>query len=268
MLQDGLWELPVMAAAMIAQASWLGGVYVVCLIVGGGLLVISTVLGGHGADTDADLTVDTDAAAGFDVDAGAAGGLDMDADAAAGFDVDADAAAGVDLHTDADVGVGADAHAHLDTDTSQPHAMSISNWFSIRFLVYFAAAFGLVGTALTYTSDLGPTGVLVVSIITGLVVGQGVHQTLRMLRKTSADGSTRIEQYVDHPARVTIAIHPPRRGEIVLRVNDSERYLPAAAKRPDDSFDTNDKVVVVGFHGGTVEVLSQREYEFTRNGKS
>ncbi|MBU0618085.1 MAG: hypothetical protein KKI02_10240, partial [Planctomycetes bacterium] len=57
-------------------------VYWACLIVGGGLMLLSML----GGDSDADVSVDTDVDVGFDAD------VDLDADGA--FDVDAD---GVDL---------------------------------------------------------------------------------------------------------------------------------------------------------------------------
>ena len=237
MLLDGLWELPVLGAtALLAQAAWLNGIYVVCLIVGGGLLVVSTVLGGSDADAD----------------------FDADADADMEFDVDADA--DVDL----------DGNDHFDTDAAHDHdsVLSISNWFSVRFLVYFAAAFGLVGTTLTYMSDVGSTAVLGWAVISGLIIGQGVHQLLRLLKRTSGDGATRVEQYVDRDARVTIAIKPPQRGEVAIHVGDGERFVPAIAKRRDDTFGVGDAVVVVAFRGGTAEVLTRKEYEFTRSDKA
>lgn len=241
MLLDGLWEMPhALATAMLAQAEWLNSIYVVCLIVGGGLLVVSTVLGGGGSDADAD------------------------------FDVDADADVDFDVNAEADVDLDTGGHGHLDTDAMHGHdsILSISNWFSVRFMVYFAAAFGLVGTSLTYLTDMGSTAVLCWSVITGAVIGQGVHQTLRLLKKTSGDGSTKIEQYVDRDARVTIAIKPPKRGEVAIHVSDGERFVPAIAKRPDDTFSVGDAVVVVAFRGGTAEVLTRKEYEFTKSGNA
>jgi len=241
MLLDGLWELPVASATlMLAQATWLNGVYVICLIVGGGLLVVSTVLGGGGADADAD------------------------------FDIDADADVDIDVDADADVDFDADGHADIDGDAMHGHdsILSISNWFSVRFLVYFAAGFGLVGTTLTYLSDMSSTAVLVWAVISGLIIGQGVHQLLRLLKRTSGDGSTRIEQYINRDARVTIEINPPSRGEVAIHVGDGERFVPAIAKRNDDKFEVGDAVVVVAFRNGTAEVLTRKEYEFTKSGKA
>lgn len=88
----------------------LTAVYWVCLIVGGGLLVISTV---SGADTNADV------------------GGDFEAD----FDAELDA--DMDLETEID---------HVEA--LHGGAMTLSTWFSIRFLVFAMAVFGALGVVL------------------------------------------------------------------------------------------------------------------------
>lgn len=195
--------------APLAAAGVLGMIYLISLIVGGGLLVISTFLGG---DADADA----------DIDPGVAGDVPGD-------------------------------HAGV---------MSLSNWFSMRFCVYFAAAFGLVGTTLVSITNLLPAVVLTCAVLGGLVVGQGAHQVMRSLARTSGNSQVRREDYVDKPGRVTIAIAPPGRGEVAIQVKGRERFIPATAQHGDDRFDVGSKVVVVGFNNGTVEVVSEKEYEF------
>lgn len=204
-----------MLIAMLCMTSPVS-LYIVCLVVGGGLLLISTVFGG-----DADAGVDAD------------------------FDVDVDADADIDLNTDSGGG-----------------ALSLSSWFSVQFVVYFAAVFGFVGTVMTYLSEVSAGATLGVAIASGLVVGQAVHQLIRALKRGSSDSSTRTEDYLNKPARVTVAIQPPKRGEVAVRIGDSERFVPARTRRPDDSFKIGEGVVVVAFVGGVAEVVSQTEYEF------
>ena len=86
-------------------------VYWVCLIVGGGLLLISSIAG-------------TDADAGFDAD--------------------------VDVDVDVDAGV----------DAGHAHASALASWFSIQFIVFFMAMFGLVGVTLTHLTRLMLGGML------------------------------------------------------------------------------------------------------------
>ncbi len=205
--------------------------YIVCLVVGGGLLVVSTVFGG---DHD---------------------GLEFDGSVDGGFDLDVD----VDSELS---GEGLSESTSVESH-SESGPLAISNWFSFSFLIYFAAMFGCAGTLLTYLSSVEPGGVLVVSVAMGLIAGQGVHQALRYLRASSGNSAIRREDCVNVQGRVTVAISPPSRGEVVASVRGTQRYLPAVCSRRDDSFSVGEQVVVVGFSNGTAVVVSREEYEFT-----
>lgn len=203
---------------LLAQVQLLQGLYVISLIVGGGLLAISAVFGG---DAEADVDID------------------------AGAEIDAD----VDLD------------GELDTGGAGP--LDLSSWFSMRFLIYFAAAFGLVGTALTWMSDASSTWVLASALIGGTLVGQIAHQLFRYLVRSSSNSATKTKDYINKTARVTVAIRPSARGEVAIRIGDRERFVPARARRDEDAFDTGATVGVVAFENGTARVVSKNEYEFT-----
>ena len=215
--------------ALLAAASALTAAYVVCLIVGCGLLVVSTIFGHH---ADADTDVDFDA------------------------------------HVDADMGVDADADVHIEADADAAHidhaaeGFSLATWFSVRFLVYFVATFGLVGTVLSYTSPAGMWVVLIAAIAAGVVVGQVVHQTLRYLKRTSGDSQASVQDFLNRGARVTLAIAAGQRGEVALQVRGRERFVPALPRRQDDTFKVGDPVTVVAYANGTAEVISREEYDF------
>ena len=211
----------------------LSAVYVICLIIGGGLLVVSLLFGG-----DSDAGVDADGAAGVDVDGD--------------IDVDVSADAGPDLDVDTTVHGG-----HLAHDGA-----SLASWISVRFLIYFAATFGMVGTVLTYTTDSRPLVVLLVALGVGLVVGQAVQQTVRYIQRTSGDSSTSSRDYVNSTGRVTVAIRPGRQGEVACDVRGGERFLPAFARRAEETFAVGEIVGVVAFANGTAEVVSRKEFEF------
>jgi hypothetical protein len=227
----------ILAGSSLAAAAVLAPVYIVCLIVGGGLLLISTVFGGH---HHADMDI----------------GLDVHADV------------GVDVHTDVDAGVdagGADgvgADGHAFDGHAEGHALALADWFSISFVVYFVAVFGLVGTVLSYMSSLGSLVVLGVSVAGGAVAGQGVHQLLRYLRRTSGDSKVSAADYLEKPARVTIAVPAGGRGEVATQVRGSERFVTAVARHPDVEFAVGDRVVIVGYANGTAEVVSKDEHDF------
>lgn len=217
-------------AGFLAATGMLPMVYIICLIVGGGLLVISTFLGG-----DSDVGGDAD--------------VEMDFDA------------------DADVDVEGDAHVE-GAGVAAAGGLSLANWFSMRFVVYFIAAFGLIGTALSFTSAMVATPVLIWSVAGGLVMGQAAHQTMRLLKRSSGDGTTAASDFVDKLGRVTLAIEPPQRGEVALQVRGRERFVPAKARRSDDRFEVGADVMIVAFNNGTAEVVSKKEYEFINDAKS
>lgn len=232
-----MFEATMMTLALNLTA--LTTVYWVCLIVGGGLLAVSTVLGSH-ADADVDVGHALDAA----------DGIDFDAD----FDVDG----GLDADVDADVDIG----GHVDhADAVHGASAGLSTWFSIRFLVFAIAVFGALGVILTYLTGTEATLVLAIALAGGLAVGQLVHQLLRMVRRTSGDSTPQPWDYVNKLARVTIAINPPKKGQIALLVGQTRRYVAAVAHRSQADFSVGDEVVVVAYRAGIAEVISRTEHE-------
>lgn len=208
----------------------LATVYVIALIVGGGLILISTLLSSHG---DADVS--------GDLSGGHAGDHDF----------------------------GGDGHHAGDADHhGGHHGMSLASWFSMQFVVFFLAIFGLVGTAMTYTGASDPMWVLIASIGGGAVVGQIVHQVLRALKRSGVASDLTARDFLDQPARVTIGFEGGRRGEIAIASKNGERFLAATAQRRDDRFSVGDPVVVVSLTGGVAEVVSRTEHEFVHPTKT
>ncbi len=207
--------------ALLATAYW------ACLVVGGGLVLLS-VLGGEGADADVDVGGEID----FDVDFDADGGLDVDLDA----DLDA-----------------ADA-AHMDI-------AALSTWFSMRFVVFFVAAFGAIGVILHHLTAAGAGMTFGAALIAGLVIGQSVHQVFRTIRRTSGDSTPQPRDYVNKLARVTIPIAHPNKGEVAIQVRSARRFVPAVVADATSSFGAGDEVVVVGYRAGVARVISREEFE-------
>ena len=202
----------------------LTGVYWGCLILGGGMVLVS--LFSHGDDgMDADVGVD----------------IDVDVDAGFELDVDADAAEG----------------GHLDA----VHGAALSQWFSMRFVVYFLAVFGAFGVILTYVAKSDPTFTLAVAAICAVAVGQAVHRLFRYLKQTSGGGETRPADYVNKLARVTVNIAHGRKGQVALQVRGTRRCISAVARREDAAFANGDDVVVVSYRAGVAEVVSRYEFE-------
>ena len=202
---------------MLAVGGWasLATLYWICLIVGGGLLIISSIAGGD-ADVDVDLDIDVD----------------------------------------------------MDVDAGHAHAGSLTTWLSMQFLVFFMAMFGVVGVTMTHLSDYTGGVTLACAAVVGLLVGQGAHQLLRKLRKTSGDSTPKRADYVNKIARVTISVSAKGKGEVALRVGRTDRYVPAIALHQADAFSPDQTVGVVDYRDGVAEIVSREEFEFLTDSKA
>ncbi|MFH1419852.1 MAG: hypothetical protein ABII12_16380 [Planctomycetota bacterium] len=245
-------DLPWVFAA--SEIPLLTTVYWACGTVGAGLVLISS-LSGHHADADVDISVgaDTDFDADFHADIDVSTDADVDLGGHVAGDIDADAA-GVDAHVDA----GAAHH----TDGHIGEASSLASWFSIRFLVFFLATFGVLGVVLTHMTAVGAYATLGVSVVGGIVAGQCVHRLFRRIRRASGNSALRTADYVNQVARVTIPVSHTIKGEIALTVLGGQQYIPATSKHADDAFQAGEEVGVLAYGGGVAKVVSRKEFEF------
>ena len=170
--------------ADILAMGTLNAIYWICLIVGGGLLLISTLFGGmDAADIDLDLDMDLD--------------TDMDID--------------------------------LDADISHDGILSLSSWFSMQFVVFFVAMFGVVGVVLSGSSGLEAHITLAIAISCGLLLGQGVHQTMRKIKSNSGDTTPQVKDYIKRLARVSIGIVQGAPGRSCSRLDQRIATSPHGA---------------------------------------
>ena len=192
------------------------------------------------------------------------GDADVDVDGDVSFDVDADADFDVDVSADADADLDVDMHAETGEALAGAHGgmMSLATWMSARFIIYFLAVFGIMGLILQYTTSMAPGLVFGISLISGVIAGQAVHQLFRALKRTSGNSAARVSDFLEKSGRVTIAIDSPRKGEVAVHVDSGERFLPALAKHADRNFKVGDEVVVVAYQGGIAEVVSREEFDF------
>lgn len=213
------------------------GIYWICLIVGGGLVLISVLSGHHGGDAHAGFS---------DVgDVGHVGDFETP-----------------DLHLETDALHATDAaHGDIGADAADAAASGteLSQWLSLRFAIFFAAIFGAVGVVLSYMTDLPSPWILGISGLGGFGVGQAVQQTMVYVRRTSGDSSTRPQDYVDKLARVTIPIEPPHKGEIALQVRGTQRYIPAVSCGARQQYSQGEEVVVVTYRAGVAEIIGRDE---------
>jgi len=150
--------------------------YVFCLVVGMGLLLASFV---HDHDGDAD------------------------------FDADADFDHDVDLDHDVDVG---DLDADHDVDVAEGIDAADALWLpllSLRFWIFFAAFFGLTGTALHFLTT--PPWALGVALTMGAGTGYAASWVVRTLRAQKVNSA--VDPRVDYVGR---------RGEVILGVEPGD----------------------------------------------
>ncbi|MCO5295253.1 MAG: hypothetical protein M9921_00180 [Fimbriimonadaceae bacterium] len=152
--------------------------YIVTAIVGGAMVLVSALMGGHDADTDHDFTHD------------------------------ADVHVEVDSDTDSDAGA----------DHGGDHAGPWLPFFSLRFWTYLLAAFGLTGVLLTWLTDTPQPTVLTWSIAMGLVVGLAVSYLMLVLKRIGVDSSISSSDMLGIEARVTVPIRGALMGRVRCNV--------------------------------------------------
>lgn len=152
--------------------------------------------------------------------------------------------------------------AHVDPAALKSLHGTLSQWLSVRFIVYFMACFGATGVIAGNLGDLAPLPVLLLSLGCGVLVGQIVHQAVAYLRRSSGDSTPQPQDYVGRLARVTIPIESALKGEIALQVRETHRRLPAVAVEQPGNFSVGDEVVVVAYRGGIAEVTTRDKAAF------
>lgn len=196
-------------------------VYLACLIFGGSLVAIS-ILGGldsHGVDFHADMDVDADAD--FDIDHGDLSGID-------------------------DHGMGG-------------HGMTeVARFLSFRSLVFFAAFFGLTGSALSWIGTP-----FLVSLLASLGMGgaaaAGIQKTLAYLKRTESGQVMNLRNLEGSKATVIVGLSRGKRGKI--RVATTEQFLQLLATVAEESnkseFMPGDVVTVVRVEKDLVQVSEE-----------
>ena len=192
------------------------------LVLGGGLLVASALMGGG---KDADLDVDV-------------GGPDVDVD----LDADADA----DLDHDGHVGVGDALWLPI---------------LSIRFWTFSLAFFGLTGLVLEGMRMVGLVGapwgvVLGLAVVTGAVSGWVVSRIVQQLKQERVSSEVVPEHdYAGKAAEVLLDVAPGDPGLVRLDVKGVSIDVSAVLASPDAGpLRRGSKVIVLAYEQGKVRV--------------
>ena len=131
-------------------------------------------------------------------------------------------------------------HALADSDV---HTASHGDWASIftslRFYMFAAIAFGVVGAPVTWLGLGTPALTLTAAVATAVVVGVGATLGFRFLGRQTLSSGVGAPELVGHVGRVLLACEKGRRGKVRLNVRgqlidfiattDEARLAPGAA---------------------------------------
>lgn len=193
--------------------------YVVALIVGGALIVMSAFGAehGHGGDAGGEFHVG-------------------------------------DVHAD----VTADHEAHFDAHGHDGDHQGSESWLpflSLRFWTYLFAVGGAIGLLLTYFGGgIQEPAIAATSGGTGFVAGLLVAYAMRAIRKYESDSSTKERDLLGQWAKVTVAIRDGQPGKVRCEVKGETIDLLALPEGSDD-VPIGSEVVIVGIEDGRARVV-------------
>lgn len=205
--------------------------YIVCAVVGGGLMILSA-LGGvfHGdVPTDHDVSFDADHQIDFEKDISV---------------VHVDHGA-IDVHHEVDAGIGAS-----------------DFWLaflSVRFLTYFMGLFGIFGLLLTFLSDLSPTMVAWVSGGMAFLLGYGGALLYRYLKAEGETSGVTGRDYVGALGSTLVAIKASQPGKVRVRIKGDTLDMIALSEN-DKEIAKGEEIVIVGLEGDKVRVAPKADY--------
>jgi len=158
-------------------------------------------------------------------------------------------------HGDGDAGGGHDGGHDAGHDVGHGPGELVLGFFRPRNLIFFLAAFGLTGTALTWLKTASP-------LTLGSAVGMGLgamvlnHLLFTWLRRTDAAIDTLGDADLEGvSARVVLDVNPGHPGRVVCLVAGREQYVTARlASGVETSLPAGREVVIVAISGGVAQI--------------
>jgi membrane protein implicated in regulation of membrane protease activity len=206
--------------------------YIVCAVLGGGLMLVSA-LGGmfHG-----DLSLDH--------------GPDFDA----GHQIDFS-------HDIATTATDVDHHLEL------PHAIDVGwtnsdfwlAFVSMRFVTYFTGIFGITGTVLSLVTDMSGLTVALVSLLFGFVLGYGGSLLFRHLKSEGETSGVTAHDYIGALGRTLVGIKGSQPGKVRVSIKGDTIDMIALSEG-EKEIGMGEEIVVVGLEGDRVRVAPKGDY--------
>jgi membrane protein implicated in regulation of membrane protease activity len=204
--------------------------YIVCAVVGGGLMLLSALGGvfhldlggGHEASLEADHQID------FGHDLSSTGGHSIEV---AGHDVDAGFGLG-------DVWLA---------------------FVSMRFVTYFAGIFGISGLSLTLFTGLAAAAVAFYSFGFAFVIGYGGALLFRYLRVEGETSGVTADDYIGAMGTALVKVLPSQPGKVRVCIKGDTLDL-IALPEGEKEIAQGEEIVVVGVEGNTFRVAPKGDY--------
>lgn len=210
--------------------------YVICAILGGGLILLSALgaLGGH--DVSHDLASDTgDFSHDFATDSGSADGADHDVSHDAG-------------------------PADHDVDSSGPNMFTdaLAAFLSLRFWTYLIGTFGLLGTILTATRSAPDALIPLYAMGAAIPMGFLAASLYRVLQRAQTSSSASYQDFLGAEAKVLVAIRGESPGRIRMEMRDETIDMVAVGEEG-RQFDVGEQVFVVGLDAHRAKVARRED---------
>jgi len=206
--------------------------YIVCAVLGGGLMLLSA-LGGffHG---------------------------DLSADHGPAFDADHQIDFSHDIAT-----TGGEVGHHVELPNALDVGWTNSDFWlafvSMRFVTYFVGIFGIVGTTLSLLTGMSGPTVTIVSFLFALVLGYGGSLLFRYLNAEGETSGVTHNDYVGVLGRTLVGIRPSQPGKVRVSIKGDTLDLIALSEG-EKEIAVGEEIVVVGLEGDRVRVAPKGDY--------
>jgi len=151
-----------------------------------------------------------------------------------------------------------DADAHGDVDSEHGGVLDAAlGWLpvsSLRFWTFFAAFFGLTGTALSLLPNTGSIVTAVAAVALGYGAGITLTRAIRRLQHDSSDSSLAAADLIGATAQVLLPVAPGRAGKVRLHLKDRAVDLLAETQEAVELTAGENALVIAAPHQGHVVI--------------
>jgi membrane protein implicated in regulation of membrane protease activity len=138
--------------------------------------------------------------------------------------------------------VAHDLHGALDADAGDHHAHHGSLLLSLRFYMFAALGFGIVGAPVTWLAESSPVVTFVVALGTGLGLATALSYAFRKVGSAETSSIASPSELVGRIGRVLIACEKGRHGKVRLSVQG--QIVDYAATTDDERLEPGRVVIV------------------------